>query len=181
MVDEKKDQPQQIDLAKAGLDAEKATETLFAAMAKQQASAEAAFAAMAKQQADFETAFSAAAKITDMFAASAEMQKQLQSIKDFGKNLDELLRLTKEGKLGPYTDDTPLPELMERMTKLKDAQKAAVETGKVDLAAANEWLISRWPAPRPCPLCFHEEWRIGPSIAQIPTSPLGLQKPPRIT
>lgn len=107
--------------------------------------------------------------------------KQVAEIAEVMKSLDEVMRLAKEGKLGEYSDETLIPELMQRMRRLKEAQKSALESGQVDLAPANEWLISRWPAHRPCPLCNHEEWRIGPSFAQIPTSALGLYTPPRIT
>jgi hypothetical protein len=103
-----------------------------------------------------------------------------KQVTEWATSLKELIRLTEEGKLGEYSDETPLPELMERMKRLKEAQQKALETGQVDLAAANEWLINRWPEHRSCPLCNHEEWRIGPSFAQIPTSTLGLQTPPRI-
>src|SRR5579862_761681 len=106
--------------------------------------------------------------------------KQMAEVAVWTSSIKEVIRLTEEGKLGEYSDETPLPELMERMRRLKEAQKTAVETGQVDLMVANEWLISHWPAHRPCPLCDHEDWRIGPSIAQIPTSALGLQTPPRI-
>ncbi|HEY9157495.1 hypothetical protein [Candidatus Binatus sp.] len=122
----------------------------------------------------------AASKVNALNAATLGVGKQVAEIAEWMKSLDEVLRLTKEGKLGAYSDDTPVPELMERMRRLKEAQKTALETGQVDLAAANEWLISRWPAHRPCPLCNHEEWAIGPSFTQIPTSTPGLQKPPRI-
>lgn len=106
--------------------------------------------------------------------------KRVTELAEWAASLKEAIRLTEEGKLGEYSDETPLPELMQRMKRLKEAQKKALETGQVDLAAANEWLINRWPEHRSCPLCNHEEWRIGPSFAQIPTSTLGLQTPPRI-
>ncbi len=106
--------------------------------------------------------------------------KQVTELAEWAASLKEVIRLTEEGKLGEYSDETPLPELMERMGRLKEAQKTAIETGQVDLMVANEWLISHWPAHRPCPLCDHEEWRIGPSVVQVPTSALGSQTPPRI-
>jgi predicted RNase H-like HicB family nuclease len=122
-------------------------------------------------------------------AASLKQQDILDALGlDVGKTgviaeamtqLQEVTRLAKEGKLGEYSDETPIPELMQRMRHLKEAQKKALETGEVDLAAANEWLINRWPEHRPCPLCNHEEWGFGPSFVQLPTSTLGLRSPPR--
>ncbi len=180
MADEKKDQLRSIeDLAKQGADARKTIEEF----AKQGADARKAIEEFAKQGEE------ARKWIGDWAKQNASVQammsvigvgKQITEIAEWAKSFNEVLRLTEEGKLGPYTDDTPIPELMERMRRLKEAQKTAIETGQVDLMVANEWLISHWPAHRPCPLCDHEEWRIGPSVVQVPTSALGLQTPPRI-
>jgi hypothetical protein len=72
-----------------------------------------------------------------------------------------------------------LNEAIRKLNEQADKQKKALATGQVDLQAANEWIISRWPAPRPCPLCNHEEWNFGGSFVQLPTSALGLQGAPR--
>jgi hypothetical protein len=83
--------------------------------------------------------------------------------------------IEERGIVGPIEDaKAPLRDFAKHQL-----QKRALETGQVDLRVANEWIAVRWPAPRPFPLCDHEEWGIGPSLAQIPTSALGLHSPPR--
>jgi hypothetical protein len=89
--------------------------------------------------------------------------------------LAEVLRLLAErGKA------TTIEGLRALLDPAASAQKRSAEPGQVDLMAANEWLIARWPSPRPCPLCNHEEWAIAGSLAHIPTSAIGLHMPPRV-
>lgn len=106
--------------------------------------------------------------------------KHAAEIAESMKELEEAVQLAKEGKLGEVSDETPVRELMQRMKHLKEAQKLALETGKPDLTVANAWLDSHWPSPRLCPICKHDEWGIGPTFAQIPTSAFGHNMPPRV-
>jgi hypothetical protein len=180
MAEEKKDQSQSMaDSVKS--DAEKFVESIV----KQQVDASKAIEGLAglgeqtrKIIEDF-VRQDASIKATMLEALGLDVGKASSLIAESMKQLQEVLSLAKEGKLGAYSDDTPIPELMRRMARLKEAQKKALETGQVDLAAANEWLINRWPEHRPCPLCNHEEWGFGPSFVQLPTSTLGLRSPPR--
>jgi len=77
------------------------------------------------------------------------------------------------------------PELLQKLALLIEdpvavAQKRAAETGQVDLAAANEWLMSHWPMEkRLCPVCQVVQWSIGPSFAQIPINVIGSHSSPR--
>jgi hypothetical protein len=175
MADEKKDQLRLIeDLAKQGADAKKAIEEF----AKQGEETRKTIEEFTKQGEEARKWIGDWAKQNAQAMMSViGVGKQITAIAESMKWLDEVLRLTKEGKLGAYSDDTPVPE---RLGRLKETQKKALETGQVDVASATAWIEAHWPAPRKCPLCNHEDWGIGPSFAQIATSTLGLHKPPRI-
>lgn len=99
--------------------------------------------------------------------------KQLAEIAESSKNLQEVMRLAEEGKLGPYSDETPIPELMDRMRQFKAVQKTALETGQVDSAAANEWFKQRW-TDRRCSVCGIVTWAMAPQFAHISFAPPGV-------
>jgi hypothetical protein len=97
---------------------------------------------------------------------------QMREISEATKRLQELLQMTRAGKLGEISPDTRIGELWPLAERVKAAeQKRAAETNQVDDASANQWFREHWKDRR-CAICQSVTWAMAPSFAHVPTSRL---------
>jgi hypothetical protein len=108
----------------------------------------------------------------------AHVGVQMREFAEASKKLQDLLQMTRAGKLGEISPDTPISELWELAERVKAAeQKRAADTNQVDNTAVNVWFTEHWKEPRQCAVCSQSNWAMAPRFTHIPMGPVGLHQP----